>query len=247
VTVLSDRIPTISSMAKEVGSQAAPTSSRANGAAKVPPSSSVAATAPKEEGQTATVRPSVVARQRPWARRWLVVLPLVGLLLLGGTAFAVNRVAAPSYTAQALLAVLPNDPATTVSVPVSGIWAQVGQSDVLLSQAAQTLDVDQQTLASSVSLAQGTDSPVITVSVTTNDPRRSARWANAVAKQIITQSTQSPVPGYGVRQVAQAIPPVTRTTPVSPTLVLTAAVLGALAGLVLAQRLARRRRLAGAP
>jgi capsular polysaccharide biosynthesis protein len=185
---------------------------------------------------------AVIARRRSRVWLWLIALPLLGAALFGGGALAVGATSSPTYTADALVAVLPDDPADEVSIPVAGIWTEVGSSDAVLLQAAGSLDVSGETLASAVTLTQAPNAPVITVSATTDDADRSADWANAVAAQLLAEDQRSPVPGYGLRQVADAVAPAEGVALVTPLIVAAAAVVGAVVGLVVAQGLVRRRR-----
>ena len=188
--------------------------------------------------------PAAAGRRR--ASAWLVALPLLGALLLGGTAYGANELTGPRYAAEALLTVLPTTPSAPVSQPVAGIWVQVGSSDAVLSDAAAALDVDDEELASRLTLVPASDSPVIAVRVSTPDAQRSAEWANTVAGVLLEQDRTAPVPGYVLEQVTEAVPPGTGTGPVSPPAMVAAALFGALAGFVLAQWLRRIRRPAAA-
>ncbi|SOC47733.1 hypothetical protein SAMN05660748_0990 [Blastococcus aggregatus] len=178
-------------------------------------------------------------RRRSWV--WLVVLPLLGALLLGGAGLVANQQAEPTYAAEALVTVLPTDPAAPVSQPVAGIWVKIGSSDAVLSDAADALDVATPVLASRLELVLDADSPVIAVRVTTADAERSATWANAVAAVLLEQDRGERVPGYELEQVATAVPPAGGSELLSPLLVTAAALFGGLIGLVGAQRLRRRR------
>lgn len=204
---------------------------------------SIEAVATEPEG-TPTVpdRPSVVVARRRRRRWWLVALPVVGALLFGGAAFSVNRLTAPSYAADALVAVLPTDPAAPVSLPIAGIWAEVGNSDGLLRQVARRLDVDAPELAAALSLTVADNAPVVSVEVTTTDPRRSARWANAVADELLAEAARRPIAGYALRPAATAVPPSISEPLVSPLLIGVAVAFGFLLGVALAQRIARGRR-----
>jgi len=190
------------------------------------------------------------ARGRPW---WLLlVLPGLGALLLGGAAITVNQVSPPNYTAEALLAVLPADPANGVSLPITGIWVQLGNTPTLVDNSAAALGIKREDLAAGLAVSQPSpDAPVIAVSVTTTDPRRAATWANAVAARLVLDSQSSPVPGYALRSMAAASPPAEGSPRLTSTIIAAATVLGALVGLVMAQstlrfidRRRRRRRLA---
>ncbi|WP_448625838.1 hypothetical protein [Geodermatophilus sp. URMC 64] len=224
-------------MASKANTDIAPTAPTAGGTA-----TAAARPAPAPDAEPPARSPAVVPRRRSRAWVWLIVLPLLGAALFGGAAFAVGATTPPTYTADALVAVLPDDPADEVSIPVAGIWTEVGSSDAVLLQAAGDLGVSGETLASAVTLTQAPNAPVITVTAVTEDPDRSADWANAVAAQLLAEDDRSPVPGYGLRQVADAVAPAEGAALVTPLIVAAAAAVGAVVGLVVAQGIVRRRR-----
>ena len=211
------------------------------------------APSPSRGGVTASVdAPARVAVEEPGpppappvgkrrAPVWLVALPLLGALLFAGAGVLVNAGTDARYAAEALVTVLPTDPAAPVSQPVADIWVQIGTSDAVLSQAAAELDVPRDELASRLELVPSPESPVIAVRVTTTDAERSAVWADVVAELLLRQDADERVPGYDLQQVTDAVIPTRGTDVVSPLLLAGAALLGALAGLVAAQWLRRRR------
>jgi hypothetical protein len=218
--------------------------SSVGGAARAKRDGNIPAPPPAAPDTAPGTAPSATGRRRTSA--WLVALPLLGALSLGGTAYGANELTGPRYAAEALLTVLPTAPSAPVSQPIAGIWVQVGRSDAVLADAAAALDVDDEELASRLTLVPASDSPVIAVRVSTSDAQRSAEWANTVAGVLLDQDRTAPVPGYELEQVTEAVPPGTGAGPVSPPAMVAAALFGALAGFVLAQWFRRIRRPAAA-
>lgn len=183
---------------------------------------------------------------RPRGRFWWpwLLLPIIGALVLGSAALVVRAAVPSRYTAETLVSVLPTSTPADVSLPVAAIFAQVSDSEAVLRVAARALRVDESELASAVKVSKGLDAPLVSITVTTDDPTRAATWANGVAAALLAQGKASPVPGYALTQVTPAIPPITKSTLVSPWMVLAAVALGGVLGGLAAQSSVSRRRRA---
>lgn len=172
----------------------------------------------------------------------LVLLPLLGALLLGGGTAIYLSAQSPSYTAHALVSVLPADATAEVSTAFTDIWVQIGASDPVVEAAARRIDTTPGILRDRLQVTQAGSAALVSISVTTPDAERSADWANEVADELIAQATPTTVPGYTLSQVTTAVPPPASTGPSTPLLVLGAAVAGLIAGAALGQALGRRSR-----
>jgi len=62
-------------------------------------------------------------------RTGLIVVAGVLVFLTIALGYAAAR--PPSYTSQALVAVIPSDPAVNVSLPLAALWAEFGSSDAV--------------------------------------------------------------------------------------------------------------------
>ncbi|RBY74825.1 hypothetical protein DQ239_18730 [Blastococcus sp. TF02-09] len=176
-----------------------------------------------------------------------LVLPLVGAVVLGGAAFVFEAQRAPQYTSEALVAVLPEDPADEVSMPITSIWAEIADSDSVRDRVGQTLGVSRAELEDDLVVAASEDAPLVSVQATTGNAETSAAWANAAAGEIVGEADGDQVPGYDLAQVTDARPrSETDQFPALP-LVGGAAVVGLLAGAGAAQLLDRRARQRAQP
>jgi len=186
---------------------------------------------------------SVRARPRRRGRFALyVLLPLLLAAVLGAGAGLWNASRSPSYTAEALVSVLPTDPTVTVSTAFTSAWVQIASSGTVLDSAARRVGTDPTTLAEALDIAEAGDSPLVSIKVTTDDPSRSADWANGVAAQVLAQGRLSPVPGYGLAQVTTATAPAREAGLSTPLLVAGGALAGLLLGLAADRALVRRSR-----
>jgi capsular polysaccharide biosynthesis protein len=198
-----------------------------------------------ERGQPVSAG-SVRARPRRRSRLLLyTLLPLLLAVVLGTGAGIWNTTRAPSYSAEALVSVLPTDPTVTVSTAFTSAWVQIAASGTVLDAAAGRLDTDAPTLSGSLDIAEAGDSPLVSIKVTTDDPVRSAAWANGVAAQVLAQGRLSPVPGYSLAQVTTAVAPAREAGLSTPLLVTAGALLGLLLGLAADRALIGRRRRRG--
>lgn len=168
-----------------------------------------------------------------------MVLPLLGALLCAGGLLAYDRYSSPTYTAEALIAVLPDDPAADVSLQITAIWVEIGNSDGVLLETADGLGVQARTLEDSLTLIQTGNAPLLSVQVTTGDAERAADWANALSEQLLTESSDNPVPGYDLQQVTEALPPERRDVAAGTLLLGAAVVAGLLLGAGIAELLSR--------
>jgi capsular polysaccharide biosynthesis protein len=199
---------------------------------------------------------------------WTVVL-FLGLTVIGaglfGAAGAAYATANPrAYRSEALVAVLPSATAatsTTVTTPAkttvtsttpvavgvsadyTGIWVQLANSDLIRQAVAGQLGVSESEVSSTVTVAAGsTSAAVVSITAKTPDAGRSARYANAMADQLIARNSAAPVPGYSVLVVSRATPPAALSGLSRSLVVGGAALVGAVAGLAVANGLRRRRR-----
>ncbi|TFV53700.1 hypothetical protein [Blastococcus sp. TF02A-35] len=214
---------------------AATASSAAKGAAAIAVASSTPA-----EGAATTSAPAAPARRRS---RWpAVLLPLLGAALLVNAALLYGTTRAPTYTSEALVAVLPDDPAVSVSSPLTSIWVQIANSDAVLDGVTRELDVERSDLDDALTVSESADAPLISIRTRTGDAQRSAEWANTAADQLLDQAADERVPGWSLEQVTEARPAQTSDPKATVPLVGGAAVLGALVGAAAAQLLAARAR-----
>jgi hypothetical protein len=84
--------------------------------------------------------------------------------------------------------------------------------------------------------------PLVSIAVSSKAATTSARWANAVSDAVIAQSDAAPVSGFTLQSLTQAVPASSAASSLTTTLFLAGLVVGALAGVALAQGLARRPR-----
>lgn len=171
-----------------------------------------------------------------------VLLPLLGALLLTAVVVVYDGLRPPQYTSEALVAVLPDDPAVNVSSPLTAIWVQIGNSDVVLNGVAEDLRVSRSSLSGGLTVAESADAPLISIQASTGDAEVSAEWANSAAGELLSQAQISRVPGYFLQQVAEAQPAQSADRSTTVLLIAGAAVLGALIGASAAQLLAARDR-----
>ncbi len=201
------------------------------------PGQDVAAAA--SPGVTVTARRR---RHRRRHRRWAALLPLLlaGLLVGGVLAWQLTR--PPAYTSEALVAVLPEDPAADVSLPITSVWVEIGNSDVVRDQISTELGTSRSTLDDGLEVEASSDAPLISLRASTDSAATSAQWANTAAAALLSQSTDNPVPGHRLQQVATAQASQAADPSVTPLLVAGGAVLGLLVGAAAVQLLNARDR-----
>ncbi|MGY2126997.1 hypothetical protein [Blastococcus sp. SYSU DS0617] len=195
---------------------------------------------PPGGGAVVAVPPAALPKQN--GRRLL--LALLGAVLAVAALVAIDRLLPRTWTAEALVAVLPEDPAGDVSVQFTAIWVEIGDSAAIRQQAADALGIDTADLRDALTVSQSAGAPLVSVRVTTQDMQRSAEWANAVAAQLLEEAEDDPVPGYDLGQVTEALPPATADVRAGLALIgvvaLGGALLGAGAGVLLDRRASRR-------
>ena len=178
-----------------------------------------------------------------------VLCLLLGVALLVGIALAYVSTRPVRYTSEALVAVLGDDAAGEVSEPLTSIWVEIGNSDVVLDRVAEELGTSRSALGDALTVTVSPDAPLVSIRARTGDAERSAEWANAAAEGLLVEDEVDRVPGWSLEQVTTARPAETADPSSTPLLVASAALLGALAGAAVAQLLSardRRRRTAGA-
>ncbi|WP_448611148.1 hypothetical protein [Geodermatophilus sp. URMC 60] len=145
------------------------------------------------------------------------------------------------FTAEALVAVLPDDPAAPdASVDIAAVWVEVGNAPALVHSVATGMGESDSGLADAVVITQPSGVPLLSITATTADADTSAAMANAVAAQLVLQDQQGQVGHYHLQQVSEARPPAQRDSAVGSAGLLGAALLGAVAGGLLGRSVTRR-------
>lgn len=129
-----------------------------------------------------------------WHRLWIILLAAI---LVGGSIFVYNYVTyEEEYTATAKLYVLNSDVMEDASASSTAYYFQLALtivedckelllSDTVMKRTSEALDLDMapKVLRSMVSITNGTNSRVLSVSVTSDDPVRSSQIANELGDQ----------------------------------------------------------------
>jgi uncharacterized protein involved in exopolysaccharide biosynthesis len=111
----------------------------------------------------------------------------------------------------------------------------------VLAGAAATLHVDVSELKKALTVSQPGSTPLVSITMVTTDPQRSAAWANAVADQLLDQADRRPITGFQLNQLTRAVPAQAADPDQTSTILIIAAVAGALGGGVLGRAIQRRR------
>jgi len=183
---------------------------------------------------------SVVRRVTGSAVAIIAALAVLGAAL-GAGVYWYALIRPTTYTAEALLVVLPNDPAVDASVAIAGVWVQVGAARTVMDAVADSLGVDSSEVQAVTSVSQPKGVPLVSIQVVADDAETSARTANAVAAGLLQQSNQFPVAGYRLQQVTQARPAAEPDPSSGVSAAVGAGLLGGLAGGLLGRSLTRRR------
>ncbi len=145
------------------------------------------------------------------------------------------------FTAEALVAVLPDDPAAPdASVDIAAVWVEVGNAPALVHSVATGMGESDSGLSDAVVITQPSGVPLLSITATTADADTSAAMANAVAAQLVLQDQQGQVGHYHLQQVSEARPPAQHDSSVGSAGLLGAAFLGATGGGLLGRSVARR-------
>lgn len=172
----------------------------------------------------------------------ITLMAVLGAVLMGAGAFAYNSWTPPTYSAESLVIVL-SDPGSGSDVgPITAAWVEIAHAPTVLAAAADSLGVQVGELQQALTVSQPGSTPLVSISMVTTDPKRSAQWANAVAEQLLTQARRRPIAGFDLNQLTRAVPPRQADPDQGSLLLAGAAVAGALLGGVAGQSLARRRR-----
>lgn len=146
-------------------------------------------------------------------RRWWWLALSVAALVMAGTVFFL-AVAPRSYTANAVIAVVPNPDdfpsgeLVRLAVPT---YATLATSDALTTSMAASHDEDPIRLASAISAEVAPSTNTVVVSVRWSEPDRAAELTNGVVEQLIDFSERDPILTAFV--VAPAVPPAAESFP----------------------------------
>lgn len=127
------------------------------------------------------------------------------------------------------------------AVPIATVWAEVAMSEAVVAPVADDLGVTNERLRDAVTVTASEQAPLITVTATTPQAGTSAVWANAVAAEMVARSSQTPIEGFTLRPVTDAVPPQEADTGYEVQTVVGATVIGGLVGLATGRWLRRRR------
>lgn len=167
-----------------------------------------------------------------------VLAALLGALVVGGAAFGYNATKQRTYTSESLVIVLTDGGSGDVS-PITAAWVNIGEAPLVIAGAAREVDVDASRLRAALTVSQPASTPLVSIKMTTTDPRRSAIWANAMADQLLAQGAARPIPGFSLNQLTVAVPAQQADAGMGTALILGVAFVGALVGGVLGRRVLR--------
>jgi hypothetical protein len=204
---------------------------------------STVVTAPSS-GSTDTDEPATPASHQwhgPSVATIAVALAALGALVAGVACwYAFLR--PTDFTADALVAVLPDDPAAPdSSVDIAAVWVEVGNAPALVHTVATGLGESDSAVADAVVITQPTGVPLLSITATTADAATSAAMANAFASQLVQQDQQGQVGHYHLQQVSEARPPAEHDSSVGTAGLAGAALLGGAVGGLAGRSIARRR------
>lgn len=151
----------------------------------------------------------LVSALRQW---WFVALMVAAVAML--VAVLIVMVVPRSYTATAVVAVVPNEDTTPsgelvrLAVPT---YASLATSDSLAASMSASSGEERTSLASAIDADVAPSTNTVVVSVRWGEPERAAELTNAVVEQLIEFSEQDPILTAFV--VAPAVPPVVASFP----------------------------------
>jgi capsular polysaccharide biosynthesis protein len=188
--------------------------------------------------------PPARKRYRRGAVAIVVALTVIGAVV-GAAACWYVFLRPSEFTAEALVAVLPDDPgAPDSSVNIAAVWVEVGNAPTVLHPVATEVGTPEPEVANAVVISQPAGVPLLSVTATTPDADTSATLANAVAARLLLQDQQGRVGHYHLQQVSQARSPVHPDSTVGAAGAVGAALLGGAAGGLLGRPIVRRHELA---
>jgi capsular polysaccharide biosynthesis protein len=188
------------------------------------------------------VAPALRLAHPRWGRPIAVaVLAVLGAVLATVAALVYTATTSKTYTAEALVVVLSDSGSTSDLGPITAAWVEIGGAPTVLTGAAATLHVEVQELKKALTVSQPGSTPLVSIAMVTADPQRSAAWANAVADQLLDQADRRPITGFQLNQLTSAVPAPAADPDQTSTILITAAVAGALGGGVLGRAIQRRR------
>jgi capsular polysaccharide biosynthesis protein len=147
-----------------------------------------------------------------------------------------------SFTSEALVAVLPDDPgAPDSSVDIAAVWVQIGNARTVLDPVAAEVGSPEPEIQSAVTVSQPDRVQLLSIKATASDPDASAIWANAVAAQLLQQDRQGRVGHYHLQQVTEARPAVHADSTPGTAGAVGAALVGGAAGALLGRSIVHYR------
>jgi capsular polysaccharide biosynthesis protein len=180
--------------------------------------------------------------RRPSGRRRPGLLAIVTFVLAGALAFGllgwlVSVVRGPTYSSETLVVVVPPaQEATTNAIPIAAVWSQAAGTDALLGPVAADLGTTLRELSGATTVGTVGDAPLISIAVRTDDAETAATWANTVADALVERAGATPVSGFTLRALTDAVAPADPEATWAVPLTALGIVLGALAGAWWARR-----------
>lgn len=166
-----------------------------------------------------------------------VPLVVAGALAFGLLGWLVSAVQGPSYSSETLVVVVPPaQEATTNAIPIAAVWSEAAGTDALLGPVADDLGTTLRELSGATTVGTVGDAPLISIAVRTDDAETSATWANTVADALVEQAGATPVSGFTLRALTDAVAPADPEPTWAVPLTALGVVLGALAGAWWARR-----------
>lgn len=168
--------------------------------------------------------------------------PLLPFVLAGALAFGVlgwlaSVVAGSTYSSETLVVVVPPEQEATASaIPLAAVWAEAGGTDALLGPVAKQLGTTLRELSGATTVATVGDAPLISIAVRSDEAETASTWANTVADALVDQAAATPVSGFTLRALTDAVPPADPEATWALPLTVAGVVLGALAGAWWARR-----------
>jgi hypothetical protein len=192
-----------------------------------------------------TEGPAIPSRRGGGSGAAAIVVALVALgAVVAGVASWYAFLRPSDFTAEALVAVLPDDPAAPdSSTDIAAVWVEVGNAPALINSVATGVGEPEPDVAEAVVISQPAGVPMLSIVATTSEADTSADLANAVAGQLIEQDRRGQVGHYHLQQVSEARAPAQHDSSVGLAGLAGATLLGGAGGGFLGRSIARRRQL----